>query len=94
MLTNSPEIFQWRGLSSGVQRSDVAGATDWLDAPLSNSSIEQWRMVVIVTECTLFLTSQYDVIFTFPNQRFGEVCWHNIHIQERQSSGKGSSKII
>jgi len=22
----------------------------------------------------LFVTSQYDVIFMFPNQRFGEVC--------------------
>jgi len=37
-------------------------------------------MVVIVTEYTLFVTSQYDVIFTFANQRFGEVCWHNMHI--------------
>jgi len=24
--------------------------------------------------CALFLTSQFNVIFTFPNQRFGEVC--------------------
>jgi len=31
-------------------------------------------MVVIVTEYTLFVASQYDVIFTFANQRFGEVC--------------------
>jgi len=30
-------------------------------------------MVVIVTEYTLFATSQYDVVFTFANQRFGEV---------------------
>jgi len=45
--------------------------------PLSNFSIEQWRMVVIVTGFTLFVTSQYDVIFTFANQRFGE---HNMHI--------------
>jgi len=43
--------------------------------PLPNSSIEQWRMVVIVTGYTLFVTSQYDVIFTFANQRFGEICW-------------------
>jgi len=25
----------------------------------------------------LFVTSQFDVIFMFPNQRFGKVCWHN-----------------
>jgi len=28
----------------------------------------------------LFVTSQFDVISMFPNQRFGEVCWHNMHI--------------
>jgi len=32
--------------------------------PLPNSSIEQWRMVVVVTRYTLFVTSQHDVIFT------------------------------
>jgi len=30
--------------------------------------------VVIVTGYTLFVTSQYDIIFTFANQRLGEVC--------------------
>ena len=30
--------------------------------------------------CAVFVMSQYDVIFMFPNQRFGEVCWHNMHI--------------
>ena len=44
-------------------------------------------MVVIVTGYTLFVTSQYDVIFTFANKRFGEVCWHNMHIQGCRSSG-------
>jgi len=34
-----------------------------------------WRVVVIVSEFTLFLTSHYDVIFTFATQDFGEVCW-------------------
>ena len=28
---------------------------------------------------SLFMTSQLDVIFMFPNQRFGEVCWHNAY---------------
>ena len=40
----------------------------------------QGHMVVICTWCALFVTSQFDVIFTFPNQRFGEVCWNNRHI--------------
>jgi len=31
-------------------------------------------MVVNVTEYTLFVTSQYDVILTF-----GEVYWHSVH---------------
>jgi len=34
----------------------------------------QWHMVVICIWCALFVTSQFDVICTFPNQRFGEVC--------------------
>ena len=42
--------------------------------------IMQWRMVVISIWCTLFVTSQFDVIFIFPNQRFGEVFCHNMHI--------------
>jgi len=31
-------------------------------------------MVVIVIGYALFVTSQFDVMFTFVNQRFGEVC--------------------
>jgi len=38
----------------------------------------QGHMVVIW--CALFVTSQPDVIFMFPNQCFGEVCLHNMHI--------------
>jgi len=34
----------------------------------------QWHMVVIYIWCGLFVTSQFHVIFTFPNQPFGEVC--------------------
>ena len=33
--------------------------------------MEQWRMVVIVSGCSLFVTSQYYAIFTYINQRFG-----------------------
>jgi len=50
-------------------------------------------MVVIITGYTLFVTSQYDVIFTFANQRFGEVCWHNTPIQGRRSSGRAGGTI-
>ena len=45
----------------------MPGAAAWLDSPLPNSSIEHWRTVVIVTGYTLFVTSQYNVIFTFAN---------------------------
>jgi len=31
-------------------------------------------MMVIVTGYTLLVTSQYDVIFTFVNQSYDEVC--------------------
>jgi len=34
----------------------------------------QWHMVVICFWCTVFVTSQFVVIFMFPNQRFGEIC--------------------
>jgi len=34
----------------------------------------QWHMVVICIWYALFVTSQFDVIFMFPYQRFGEVC--------------------
>jgi len=34
----------------------------------------QCHVVVICIWCALFVTSQFDIIFMFPNQRFGEVC--------------------
>jgi len=40
----------------------------------------QWHIMVICIWCALFVTPQFDVIFMFPNQRFGEVYWHNLHI--------------
>jgi len=43
----------------------------------------------------LFVTLQYDVIFTFANQHFGDVCWHNMHIQDAGATvGRGSSKTV
>jgi len=35
---------------------------------------------VICIWCALFVTSQFDVTFMFPSQRFGELCWHDRHI--------------
>jgi len=32
------------------------------------------HVVAICIWCALFVTSQFHVIFMFPNQRFGEVC--------------------
>jgi len=37
-------------------------------------------MVVICIGYALFVMSQFDVLFLFPNQRFVEVCWHSMHI--------------
>jgi len=80
-------------LVSGVQRSGDARGNYLIGCPLPNSSIEEWRMVVIVTEYTLFVTSWYDVIFTFANQRFGEVCGHNVHIQGPRGSCRSGRAV-
>ena len=40
----------------------------------------QWHMVVTYNWCALFVASQFNVIFMFPNQSFDEVCRHNMHI--------------
>jgi len=55
--------------------------SEWL-ATLAISSVQRkfswafilWHMVVICIWCVLFVTAQFDVIFMFPNQHFGEVC--------------------
>jgi len=49
----------------------MPGATTWLYDPLPNS-IEQLRMVHIVTGYMLFVTLQYDIISTFANQRLAK----------------------
>jgi len=40
----------------------------------------QWHMVLICIWCALLVTSQFDDIFMFSNQCFGEVCWLNLPI--------------
>jgi len=73
-MTKITLLMEFSGLrTSGVQRSGDAWDDCLIGCPLPNSSIQQWRMVVIVTRYTMFVTSQYDVILTFANQRFGEV---------------------
>ena len=41
--------------------------------------IQRHRVVTYIW-CALFVTSQNYVIVLFSNQRFGEVCWYNMHI--------------
>ena len=54
--------------SSGVRRK------------ISWGGFIQWHRTVICIQCAVFVTSQFDVIVLFQNQRFGEVCWHNMHV--------------
>ena len=67
-------------LVSGVQRSTMPGETARLYAPLSILELSSgvwWSLLLdirylwrhIMTSC-----------WRFPNQCFGEVCWHNLHI--------------
>jgi len=58
--------------TSGVQRSGDARGDCVILCPLPYSSIEQCHVVVIVTGYILFVTSHYDVIFTFANQHFAK----------------------
>ena len=47
--------------------------TQWRTQKIFMGGFIQWHMVVICIWCALFVMSQFDVIFMFPNQRFGEV---------------------
>ena len=79
-IKTQKSIFLWRPANASMYHTQAVacrglvkpGATSWLYAPLPNSRREQRRMVVIVTAYTLFVTSHYDVIFTFANQCFGK----------------------
>jgi len=48
--------------------------TQWRKQKTVMGDFIQRHIVVICILCALFVTSQFDVIFIFPNQRFGEVC--------------------
>jgi len=49
----------------------------WRTQKILMEGLVQGHMVVICIWCSLFVTSQFDVISMFPNQRFGEVSWHD-----------------
>jgi len=46
----------------------------WRTQKIFMGGFGSMHMVVICFWCALFVTSQFDVISMFPNQRFGEVC--------------------
>jgi len=52
----------------------VATLLQWRTQKTFMGGFVQGHMVVICIWCAPFVTSQFDVIFIFPNQRFGEVC--------------------
>jgi len=52
----------------------------WRKQKIFMGGFIQWHRVVICIWCALIVASQFDVIVLFPNQRFGEVCWHNMHM--------------
>jgi len=47
----------------------------WRTQKIFMGGFIQWHRIVISIWCALIVTSQFDVIVLFPNQRFGEVCW-------------------
>ena len=71
--------FDHRGAGSTTGEPNLffAPAPSNLVTPLG---FIEWLMVVICIWSALCVTSQFDVIFMFPSQRFDEVCWHNMHI--------------
>jgi len=52
----------------------------WRTQKIFMGGFIQWHRVVICVCCALFVTSQFDVIVLFANQRFSEVRWHNMHV--------------
>jgi len=58
-----------RILSSSYEKLTVAYAENF-----HGGGFYQWHMVVIWICCSLFVTSQFDVMFIFRNQHFDEVC--------------------
>ena len=52
-------------------------ADQWRTQKIFIGGVVKGHMVAICIWCALFVTSLFDLIYMFPNQRFGEVCWRN-----------------
>jgi len=61
--------------ASRENRGELLGDEQWRTQKIfMGRGLVQDHMVVICIWCALFVTSQFDVMSMFPNQRFGEVC--------------------
>jgi len=70
-----------QNIKSDVKTSEVATLPPFRILVLSSGV---WWSLLLDIRC---LWRHNMRSFTFANQRFGEVCWHNTHIQGRRSSG-------
>jgi len=72
-LTTKPIAHSFNQGSDDSTIMQSCGRDTFVESRIDQVSktIEQWRMVVIVLGCALFVMSQYDVMFTFPIH----VCW-------------------
>jgi len=68
------QVFLRRG-AQGQVYPDVYWLHQWRTQKFSWWGFTQWHMVDISIWCALFVTSESDVIFMFPNQHFNEVSW-------------------
>jgi len=68
----------WEGRRCTIYCEDLDNNPDvsnqWRTQKIFMGGFIQWHMVVIYIWCALFVTSHFDVIFMFPNQRFREIC--------------------
>ena len=76
---NACPVYVWWRMS--IHHEKISKDKQWRAQKIFMGVFIQWHMVVICVLCAVFVTSQFDVIFMFPNQCFGEVCWHNMHIR-------------
>ena len=78
------DLLHSRKCSLLTHSSHLCASDSGVRRKFSSMIFIQWHMVVIFIWCVPFVTSQFDVIFILPNQRFGEVCWHSMHIRLHQ----------
>ena len=74
-------LLLWHGLiAQWLEWPNCGSRAQWRTQKIFMGGFIRWHMVVICLWCAVFVTSQFDDIFMFPDQRFGEVCWHYMHI--------------